>query len=1386
MDTSKGKESSFGLSYPLLTKANYTAWAMKMRVFMQAHRVWEAIEPKDPKVAVEDKVDKRALAIIYQGIGEDLLLSIADKTTSKEAWEAIKTVHLGADKVKKAKAQTLKAEFESLTMKETEQLDDFCMKMNGLVTNIRALGEKVEETYVVKKLLRAVPAKFLQIASAIEQFGDLEKMSVEEIVGSLKAHEERIRGQTEANNGQLLLTEEEWSRREGNETKLLLTRDEWYKRTNKGGNGGNGDYRSKDGRMVRDRSRVKCFNCHNHGHYAAECRKPRRDREQRAEANLTQINDDEPALLVAELETSDDRKIMLCNTGSSIDKLDVMSTEDEDNTWYLDNGASNHMTGHREKFKNLDESITGQVKFGDGSLVHIKGKGSVKMACRNGEERELKEVYYIPTLRSNIISLGQLSEEGNRVVLDGDMLWVYAADGKLLIKVKRAPNRLYKLCIKGARGECLLTKREEETWLWHIRLGHVNFQAMQMMSKKQMVCGLPSLVQSKEVCSGCLMSKHARKPFPSQSNFTAKIALELIHGDLCGPISPATPAGNKYFMLLVDDYTRMMWVYMIKNKTEALSFFKRFKALVENGEKQGIRVFRTDRGGEFCSNEFNKFCEDTAILRHYTAPYSPQQNGVVERRNRTVMAMGRSMLKERNVPSELWGEAIRHAVYVLNRLPTRSLSEMTPHEAWFGKKPYVDYLRVFGCVAYMKVPNVHVKKLDDRSKKVVHLGREPGTKAYRLFDPATGVVHVSRDVSFDEAKGWPWNSTEQNCVESGNFTVVGIATDEQGNNESEHAVMSSEDDILSTPQSNRSSINQSSSAHLVTPQSQRSDTRSTETGAETNEGSLSEISSNNGEPGRFRALNDIYDQTEEIELTEELLLLGIDEPVVYEQAVKNRVWKVAMQNELDAIEKNNTWLLTDLPEGHKAIDLKWVFKVKKDANGEIVKHKARLVAKGYVQKHGIDYEEVFAPVTRLETVRLLLALAAKNSWEVHHLDVKSAFLNGELQEEVYVTQPKGYVKQGQESKVYRLLKALYGLRQAPRAWYAQLNRCLQKLGFIKCPFEHAVYTRKDGDESLIIGVYVDDLLITGTSVPHIIKFKEQMGKEFDMSDLGKLTYYLGLEVDQGKGYIELKQAAYAKKILEKAGMIDCNPVKYPMDHKLQLHKDERGEPVNPTEFKSMVGGLRYLVHTRPDIAYAVGVVSRFMDMPTMLHLSATKRILRYVKGTLNFGLVYKAGRGNYLLSGFSDSDLAGNVDDRKSTGGMVFYLDDSLITWISQKQRCVALSSCEAEFMAATAAACQGIWLQRVLSQIQNVKAGPVTLYIDNRSAVDLAKNPVFHGRSKQIDVRYHFIRECVEQGLIVIKHVSTNEQRADILTKALSAVKFEKMRNLLGVKELH
>lgn len=317
------------------------------------------------------------------------------------------------------------------------------------------------------------------------------------------------------------------------------------------------------------------------------------------------------------------------------------------------------------------------------------------------------------------------------------------------------------------------------------------------------------------------------------------------------------------------------------------------------------------------------------------------------------------------------------------------------------------------------------------------------------------------------------------------------------------------------------------------------------------------------------------------------------------------------------------------------------FKVKKDMNGIVIKYKARLVAKGYVQQQGINFKEVFAPVTRMEMVRLILALLAKHGWEVHHIDVKFAFLN-EIHKKVYVLQPEDYEKKDQERNVYRLLKALYGLKQAPHAWYSRLRRCLESLGFKKCPYEHVVFTKCKGNEYWNIGVYVDDLLMTGSSIENIQRFKDQMRREFNMSNLGKLFFYLGIEVEQRKGCIELRQTGFSRKLLERAGLLGCKSVKYPMEPKFQLNKDVTGKAVDSTMFKSLVGGLWYLVHNIPHISYAVGMVSRFMERPTVQHLSAVKQILRYFACTMEFCLSYSRNSGNHMLSGYTDSDFGGN------------------------------------------------------------------------------------------------------------------------------------------------
>jgi transposase InsO family protein len=996
--------------------------------------------------------------------------------------------------------------------------------------------------------------------------------------------------------------------------------------------------------------------------------------------------------------------------------------------------------------------------------------------CKDGEHRVLSDVYYIPRLRTSIVSLGQLDEIAYKTVIEDGAMCVYDHRRQLLARALRMNNRLYSVTLQKAAPICLLAKAGDAAWRWHARYGHLHFRALYELGAKNMVEGLPAISRVEQFCQGCVVGKQHRTPFPRASPYRAQRGLELVHGDLCGPISPATLGGNNYFLLIVDDHSRYMWVETIRTKDEALHFIRRIKALAENESGLRLGALRTDRGGEFNSKEFAVFCDELGIKHFTTAPYSPQQNGVVERRNQTVVEMARSLLKSMCMPAVFWGEAVRTAVHILNRAPTRSLNGKTPYEAWRGRKPNVSYLRTFGCVAHVKNVGPGVTKLADRSTPMVFIGYEDGSKAFRVYDPAARKLRITRDVVFEEDKPWPWTADKGIDLHE-EFVVVYDIEPAATTEERPAPALANPAPALTEEQGQVSPCVDSprSGAASASPSPTSSPATATAT-------------SPPPQPMQTRASHGIFVPStkyagEEWE-TSGLCLAAAEEPASVEHALADVAWRGAMEEEMKSILDNNTWELTTLPAGHRAIGMKWVFKVKKDPDGNIVKHKARLVAKGYAQRPGIDFDEVFAPVARMETVRLLLGVAAHAGWQVHHMDVKSAFLNGEITEEVYVQQPPGFIDDKRGGYVLRLNKALYGLRQAPRAWNAKLDDSLKSLGFQRCPQEHALYRRNDEDSFLLIGVYVDDLIITGSDSIAIARFKKQMHGLFRMSDLGLLSYYLGIEVDQRDGHITLCQAAYAVKILEAAGMQDCNPCHTPMDTRLKVGKNNGGDPVDATKYRSIIGSLRYLVNSRPDLSFAVGFASRFMEAPGVHHWALVKQILRYLKGTVRYGCRYSKGSGVSLV-GYSDSDYAGDVDDRKSTSGIVFFLGPSIITWSSQKQRITAQSSCEAEYIAAATAASQAVWLSRLLGEVHGKEPDKVKLYVDNKSAIALCKNPVFHDRSKHIDTRFHYIRECVEEGKIEVTHVGTNDQMGDIFTKALPRAKFIEMRQRLGIIEV-
>ncbi|CAL5371264.1 unnamed protein product [Camellia sinensis] len=999
---------------------------------------------------------------------------------------------------------------------------------------------------------------------------------------------------------------------------------------------------------------------------------------------------EEQALKITSEDRGEEEEMLL------VSYVEMTGARRED-VWFVDSGCSNHMCGDKSLFCDLNEDFRQRVKLGNNTRMAVLGKGTVRLTV-SGFTHVVSEVFFVPELKNNLLSIGQLQERGLAILIQHGKLKIYHPEKGLIIQTEMTTNRMFVLLANSLspKPACLYTSTQDLAHLWHCRYGHLSYKGLRTLQFKKMVHGIPQFKSPSTVCANCMIGKQHRDSIPKKSNWRATEKLQLVHADLCGPISPISNSKKRYIICFIDDFTKKAWTYFLVEKSEALSMFKHFKSYVEKEVEGHIKCLRTDRGGEFTSFEFNEFCTEHGIKRQLTAAYTPQQNGVAERKNQTVMNMVQCMLSEKRIPKTLWPEVVNWTTYVLNQSPTLVVKNQTPEEAWSGSKPSVEHFRVFGCVAHVHIPDVRRTKLDAKSFTCVLLGVSEESKAYRLYDPIAKKVVISRDVVFEEDKSWNWDRSYEEHIMA-DLEWDDEEDNEAVNTENDGAVSEEEEEVIEEP--------------IGSPQA--------------------------GENGRESSSFD-----ERRARRPPRWMRDYVNPVHFEEAVKRDNWRIGMDMEMKAIERNNTWELTDLPTGAKKIGVKWVYKTKLKENGEVDKFKARLVAKGYVQQQGIDYTEVFAPVARMDTVRMIVALAAQKGWTLYQLDVQSAFLHGELNEEVYVEQPKGYELKNNPQKVYRLKKALYGLKQAPRAWFSRIEAHFISEGFEKCYSEHTLFIKTNkGGKILIVSLYVDDLIFTGNDELMFAEFKNSMLREFDMTDLGRMRFFLGCK----------------------------------------LFKDENGIGVDETLFKQMVGCLMYLTAMRPDLMFAVSLISRYMAKPTELHLLAAKRILRYLKGTTGLGVFYKNGWCEDLV-GYADSDYTRDLEDRKSTSGYVFMLGSGAIAWSSRKQPIVTLSTTEAEFVASAACASQAVWMKRILEKLSLEESKCTTILCDNSSTIKLSKNPVLYGRSKHNDVRFHFLRDLTREGAVELVYCGIQDQLADMMTKPLTLDAFQRSRSQLGV----
>jgi len=780
-----------------------------------------------------------------------------------------------------------------------------------------------------------------------------------------------------------------------------------------------------------------------------------------------------------------------------------------------------------------------------------------------------------------------------------------------------------------------------------------------------------------------------------------------------------------------------------------------------------VRI-KSDHGKEFENTAFAKYCDENGIAHEFSAPKTPQQNGVAERKNRTIQEMARVMLNAKKLTLRLWAEAVSTACYTINRVYLRQGTNKTSYEIWKGKVPNLKYFHVFGCVCYILNDRDHLGKFEAKSDEGVFLGYATNSRAYRVYNMRTQTIMESSNVVVDDMKDYSEFSKEKSIVSLTEETETKKnepdESDEEGSVATEPRTDTPETGLQQTTEAEQTTIDITDPVHR-TPGTRTLKNHPPET-----------IIGDPNEGIRTRKLpRQHYDN-----MVRFVCFTSQTEPKNVKEALQDESWVSAMQEELEQFVRNNVWILVPRPEGTNVIGTKWIFKNKTDEFGTIIRNKARLVAQGYTQVEGIDFDETFAPVARLESIRLLLAIACVLGFKLHQMDVKSAFLNGFLNEEAYVEQPKGFEDPHFPNHVYKLKKALYGLKQAPRAWYERLTSFLVEKGYKRGGVDKTLFIKHFKTGMIIAQIYVDDIVFGSTSQGKVDEFVSQMTKEFEMSMVGELSYFLGLQVKQLKEGIFITQAKYAKNLVKRFGLEGSKHMTTPMGTNIKLTKDEEGVSVDPTLYRSMIGSLLYLTASRPDICFSVGVCARYQANPKETHLAAVKRIIRYISGTADYGIWYTKD-SNPNLAGYSDADWAGNADDRKSTTGGCFYMGSNLVSWYSKKQNSISLSTAEAEYIAAGSCCTQLLWMKQMLEDY-GVEQEVLTVYCDNTSAINISKNPVQHSRTKHIDIRYHFIRDLVDSKQVVLEYVATENQLADIFTKALDSARFVYLRKALGI----
>ncbi|KAJ9543577.1 hypothetical protein OSB04_023284 [Centaurea solstitialis] len=1024
--------------------------------------------------------------------------------------------------------------------------------------------------------------------------------------------------------------------------------------------------------------------------------------------------------------------------------------------WYMDTGATSHLASDAGKLDTiLNKNIISSVFVGNGAPIKVTHTGHTTLT-NPYRPLHLHNVLVTPQIIKNLISVRQFTKE-NKCSIEFDEFGFSVKDYQTRETLLRCDSSgdLYP-AILPASSVALVSTRSS---IWHQRLGHPSSHVFQsLVSSGSIHCnkGIPPVS-----CQACQLGKHTRLPF-SISESVVNFPFEIVHSDLW--TSPVLSiSGIKYYIIFLDHFTHFLWVYPLRKKSDAFAKLLHFRAYIKNQFGRDIKYFQCDHGGEFDNSSVHNFFASNGIQFRFSCPRTSQQNGKSERMLRSINNIIRTLLFQAHMPPTFWVEALHVATHLLNILPSTSINNEIPFVRLFNKSPSYNHLRVFGCLCYPHLPSPH--KLAPRSTPCVFLGYPINHRGYRCLDLSTRKIIISRHVVFNETI-FPFGSMTPSSPPSYDFLDYSFDSTpiSRSLRESPSAVTPIP---TSTTQPNHPPPDPSNpEPPLPITSPPTTSTIPTPPLPPTNTST---------HPMVTRAKSGITKPTQRLNLH-----TTIESPLPWShiQAMSDPNWLRAMKTEYNALISNGTWLLVPRPTGRCGYSKK-----KYNADGSLDRYKARLVANGKSQRPGIDCFETFSPVVKPATIRTVLSLAVTRKWPIHQLDVKNAFLHGSLSETVYMHQPPGFHDSQHPDYVCHLRKSLYGLKQAPRAWFQRFATFITRLGFSHSRCDSSLFIYQRGDHTVYLLLYVDDIVLTASSdtlLHHIIKC---LSAEFAMTDLGSLSYFLGISATRTDSGLFLSQQKYAAEIIARAQMSNCKPSRTPTDTQYKL--DSSGPlVVDPVLYRSLAGALQYLTFTRPDITYAVQQVCLFMHDPREPHFTALKRIIRYLRGTMDLGLQLHVSKTSSLVA-YSDADWGGCPVTRRSTSGYCVFLGDNLVSWSSKRQATISRSSAEAEYRGVANAVAETCWLRNLLRELHSSPSKATIVYCDNVSAVYLSSNPVQHQRTKHIEIDIHFVRDKEAMGHLRVIHVPSSSQYADIFTKGLPFTLFSDFRDSLSVRSL-